>query len=628
MLSASVSSIAPWKNYCQRWNVSRRRLAWAIAIGFVLTIGPHFVVAADRYAVPSANEIKTAQAEIKELFKAELGTAKSSAQLTALAERMLSNMQNEDSSKASDYVLLTQALATAIKGSNIDLSRGIVRKLSDKYEVDEHSLTAQTLKDLGKGPTDPAYHQRLAELALELTLEATRAERIDIATQYVDLVSSIATKLKSSDLAKKAAASRSDLTELKKQSDKYATARKTLQKNAQDAAANGIVGRYELLAHADWQRALPYLAQSDEALIKAAAIVDQQAVQAAELISADDAYKLANEWWDISQKQTVPGLKSAFKQRSGQWYEYAVPNLKALSKTKAEQRLVESEWKSTPDKLSRMPLNENVAGLKASLDAANGMLGPDFAICQTAKLKNAMELTNAFAKRNFRPTRFRPFVTKDGIEVAAIWIKDGFESEVFSGSAEEVTKHVQENSERGFIPVDVAGYVPINGTASQHVLVSAKQPLPKGIEAKVVLDFVSKGEVEALNGMKATPLTFQRFPHPDGKLRSDLVIRVMEPGEWTLRAGPLHWVQEQTTAIKGLPIDVGLVDQPTTGTQYIMAYRKKQQAPYVEGHTDQPANNISEWRKLAAEGARPAAIGVNQMLDGRYETIWLWLRAK
>ncbi len=628
MLSANIQPVAFFNRLRRRIAISRRQLAGALTIGLGLSIGPFNVIAADRLAVPSASELKTAQAEVKELFKSELNSARSSAQLTALAERMLSNVQHEDASKANDYVLLTQALATAVKGSNIELSRDIVRKLSERYEVDDQSLTAQTLKDLSKGPTDSAYHQRLADVALELIIEATRAERIDIATQYVDLVSSLATKLKSADLAKKATAARSDLTELKKQADKYIAARKTLETNANDTAANGIVGRYELLAHSDWQRALPYLAQSDDSLIKAAAISDQQAVQAIEPLAADDAYKLANDWWDISQKQTVPGLKSAFKQRAGQWYEYAAPNLKALAKTKADQRLSESEWKSTPDKLSRMPLNVNLHSLKASLEASHGLLGPDFAICQTAKLKDALDLTNAFAKRNFRPTRFRPFVTKNGVEVAAIWIKDGFEGEVFSGSAAEVTNRVAENSKRGFIPIDVAGYVPIESTESRHVLVSVKQPLPKSVEAKVVLDFLSKGEVEALNTMKAMPLTFQRFPHPDGMLRSDLVVRIMEPGEWTLRAGPLHWVQEQTTAIKGLPIDVGLVDQPKRGTQYIMAYRKKQNVPYFEGHTDQPSKNIAEWQKLATEGARPSAIGVNQMLDGRYETIWLWIKPK
>lgn len=300
---------------------------------------------ADRAPVPTATELKAAQVEIKELFKADLAAAKSGAQLTEVAERMLANLQNEAGSRVNDYVLLTQAQAAAVKASNISLSRSIAGAIAERYEIDEHQLSLQTLKDLGKGPLDPPFHQELADLALQLEAKALQSDRLDIAGQYLDLLSSLATKLKSVELSKRATARRADVAELRKLSDKLPNARAVLEKNATDAAANDVVGRYALLAQRDWKIALPLLMRSSDSQLKPIAERDWNVVSSDASFSGDEAFSLAGEWWDLSQKQTVPGLKAAYKLRAGQWYEFALPELKALSKTKAEQRLAESEWK-------------------------------------------------------------------------------------------------------------------------------------------------------------------------------------------------------------------------------------------------------------------------------------------
>ena len=262
---------------------------------------------AERVAVPSAAELKTAQAEIKELFKSELAAAKSGAQLTEVAERMLANFQDDANSRVNDYVLLTQAQATALKASNISLSLRVVSLLADRFEIDEPPLTLQTLKDLAKGPVDQTFHQQLANLALKNSADALRTDRLEIASQHLELVSSIATKLKSADLSKQASARRVDIAELRKLSEKFSAARKTLEKEATDASANDVVGRYVLLSQRDWKQALPLLAFSNDAALKSIAQSDWKAVNSDSSVSADEAVKLAGEWWELSLKQTVPG---------------------------------------------------------------------------------------------------------------------------------------------------------------------------------------------------------------------------------------------------------------------------------------------------------------------------------
>ena len=193
---------------------------------------------ATKLPVPDASEQKPAMASVKEVFKSELAAAKHSEQMADVAERMLANLQGETSSAVSDYVLLTQAHGLAVKGLRPTLSLRIVQMISDRYDVDPHALTVQTLKDLAKTPTDQEYHQALAAKALSVASEQIAAERFDTAKDCYEVVSSIGLKLKSADLGKKAIAGRTDLTELKKLADKLPMARSALENKADDAPAN------------------------------------------------------------------------------------------------------------------------------------------------------------------------------------------------------------------------------------------------------------------------------------------------------------------------------------------------------------------------------------------------------
>lgn len=618
------------KNTDRRHNLVSVSQIVGAAIAVCLLLGSDNACrSTDRVPVPSASELKAAQSEIKELFKADLGGAKSGAQLTEVAERMLTNVQNEASSRVNDYVLLTQAQATAIKASNISLSLKIVSLLAARYEFDEPQLTLQTLKDLAKGPADQDFHQQLADLALQLGSESQRADRLELAGQYLDLVVSLATRLKSPDLAKQTSARRANLTELKKLSEKLLAARKTLEKNAQDAAANDTVGRYLLLAQSDWMQALPLLALSQDSSLKSVAASDWKAISSDSTLSGDEAFQLAGDWWDQSQKQTQPGLKAAFKLRAGQWYEFALPHLKALTKIKAEQRLAESEWKSNAQLLPLMPLNFQAAQLQATLAGMHGWLGPESVICQSAKFEEALELTKTLAAKRFRPTRFRPYPTPDGLKVAAIWRRDGIEGDVFVGTAEQVLKHDLANRSKGLVPVDVAGYLPPDSQgAVWHVLVSARQVVADGQKISLSLDAEAKGEVERCKEAKVIPLTFQRYLGADNALRTDMVRHRVGVRDWTLRAGPLTWMLGQIKPQTGILTDVGVVIDGGQKAQFISAFQRVEGVTDHEGHSENLAENIPAWTKLAADKASPVAIGVSVTPDGRYQSMWVWHRPK
>ena len=96
---------------------ARRRTSCAVELivllAFIAACGS--CLSADRSPVPSAAELKQLQASVKDAFKADIAAAKSGAQQGALAERMIADVQNDAASANSDYALLTQAQAIAIK---------------------------------------------------------------------------------------------------------------------------------------------------------------------------------------------------------------------------------------------------------------------------------------------------------------------------------------------------------------------------------------------------------------------------------------------------------------------------------------------------------------------------------
>ncbi len=312
--------------------------------------------------VPDVAAQKPAIATVKEVFKSELASAKSSAQFADVADRMLGNLQNEESSAVNDYVLLMQAHGLAVKALHPTLSLRIVQMISDRYDVDQHALTVQTLKDLAKGPTDKDHHKQLAELSFKLSLEHQRADRIEAASQHLELADALARRLKSSDMLKQGAARRAEIAEYKKLVETVAAAEKKLAETPNDPAANETFGRFLILAKSDWNEGLKRLVLASDATLQKLAQQDTALIEAAKPPTADAAAQLADGWWDLAQKQSG-NFKSSVKLRAGQWYAFAAPNLKGLPKAKAEQRVSESGWTNDGDLAVLMPLNRREAFL-------------------------------------------------------------------------------------------------------------------------------------------------------------------------------------------------------------------------------------------------------------------------
>src|SRR5205823_625178 len=61
----------------------------------------------------------------------------------------------------------------------------------------------------------------------------------------------------------------------------------------------------------------------------------------------------------------------------------------------------------------------------AQIEAAGGIVSERFAYCQTLPLDQAAPLAEVLRGAGYRPLRWRPYRAGEGVEVAAVWARDG-----------------------------------------------------------------------------------------------------------------------------------------------------------------------------------------------------------
>ena len=621
VLSEGVTSAGTFLQALRSSAVIRSQICWCVLITW-FCCGTAW--GAVKTPVPDAAEQKLAIVTVKEIFKSELASAKSSAQFADIAERMLGNLQSDESSAVNDYVLLTQAHGLAVKALYPTLSLRIVQMISDKYEVDQHTLTVQTLKDLAKGPTDKDLHKQLAELSFKLSLEHQRADRIEAALQHLELADVLARRLKSSEMLKQATARRAEITEYKKLVAGSAAAAKTLVDAPSDPAANEAIGRFLILAKSDWNEGLTRLVLASDATLQKLAQQDTLLIEAAKPPTAEAAGQLADGWWEFAQKQPVGNFRNAVKLRSGQWYAFAIPNLKGLTKAKAEQRGAESGWTNDLDLAILMPLNRREVVIQKAISVGKGMLGERFAIVQTLPFADFVPLTEALKPRRWRPIRVRPYPTPEGLKVAAIWLYSSVEGQLFDGTTEEVEKHHTDIHANGFTAVDLAGYVDANKQV-RHVLASAKVKWETGTNIDITLHKLIDGTPFKTPVEKGCATqTRQQYYDAEGKLFNDVVWRHPKGSFYIFRGARADWEKEivRVSATQKL-LDVSILAKGK-GNNYTAIFQGFNGFTVTEIHGKTLDENLIEWQKLADAKAHPAGIGVSVTSDGIYHSTSVW----
>jgi Bacterial tandem repeat domain 1 len=104
------------------------------------------------------------------------------------------------------------------------------------------------------------------------------------------------------------------------------------------------------------------------------------------------------------------------------------------------------------------------ASVVSRIESAQGMLSERFGFCQTMALDEFLPAAESLRKSGYRPVRFRPFAAEQVARVAAVWTRDGRPWRISSGlTNDEVRQQDERNKKDRLLPVDVAGYVTVDG---------------------------------------------------------------------------------------------------------------------------------------------------------------------
>lgn len=298
---------------------------------------PPAALASERSPPPAPAAQLEADKLVRELFEKELAAAKKAPEKSALAAKMLEQVNASQDDAAAKFALLKAGLELAVAAGDPELTLKIVDRRSSHFELDARRERVVAIQRLDKSVLTPAARQALATLTPAVLEESVAADDFDAALQLVRIAQEAARDAKNVKLAKLLVDRGKEVSALQQEFALASQATEKLASDPSDAAANTTVGKW-LLRKQD-PAAMKHLAQGSDPSWKAAATKELEAPQE---VAAQAA--LADAWWELGEGVSNESAKHVVLRHAAGWYAKALPNLSGLSKAKAEKRM--SAWQA------------------------------------------------------------------------------------------------------------------------------------------------------------------------------------------------------------------------------------------------------------------------------------------
>lgn len=282
-------------------------------------------------APPAAPDLQAARKRIWARFRGEYDKD-TDADRSALGHKLLKLAVLPQTEDVSRFALLHEIRDLAASGHDKKLALRAAEAIAFFFDVDPVAEKFQALS-AGQWPQDTAQSCReLMDDWLRLSEQAVAVGNFDIAEATATRAIRVARHwgdeqwvMASSNQLNKTRAAREERARLQ-------TAIKILAVHPDDPQANLIVGA-RAAADGSWDKALPMLKRSDDAVVRLAATKDlQDPMEAAAQIA------LAEAWTAAAQRQP-PDVADAFYRRARRWYNSALPLLPEQDRARIRDRL-------------------------------------------------------------------------------------------------------------------------------------------------------------------------------------------------------------------------------------------------------------------------------------------------
>jgi hypothetical protein len=344
----------------------------------------------DKAPVPDAARLKSAEAQVRDVFKPELAKA----DRKALAQDFLRVAGDTNDDPAARYVLLREAASYAAQAGDYNAGVQAIDEVSRRFQVDGVALKLSFLTDAAKSAATPESSRFVAENALYLMQYAEWKENYAVADAAIAAAQAAGKKARDIALYTRIEGKAKELAASKAAADALRKLRDTLAKTPDDPAANLAIGRHECLSKGNWAAGLPCLAKGSDAALK-----DLAAKDLANPADAEGQAAIADAWWDLGDKEGGEAKVRARK-RAADWYAKGLAGLSGLSKSKAEKRIGESRGEDRSPGLVALFSFEEGSGTTSADVSGNGHVATlvGTASWSTGILGGALKLNGAGAR--------------------------------------------------------------------------------------------------------------------------------------------------------------------------------------------------------------------------------------
>jgi hypothetical protein len=281
---------------------------------------------------PDAAAQKAAEAQIRDIFKAEYARH-APADQQALAAKLLQQAVETKDDPVGRFVLLREARDLAAQAGDAATALAAVDRMAAAYAVDALPLKTAALAVAGRILRTPEAATQVAQAYLALAGEAEDADQYEAAAALASKAESAARTGKDAALADEAQSRRKEIEALRTEHNAVKDAEKTLKETPDDPAACLAVGRFVCLAKGDWEKGLPLLARGSDAALQALAEKERAAPATAEQQAA-----LGDGWWDAAAGKSGTA-KARLQARAVHWYEKALPGMAGITKARIASRI-------------------------------------------------------------------------------------------------------------------------------------------------------------------------------------------------------------------------------------------------------------------------------------------------
>lgn len=290
--------------------------------------------------LPSQDEMKSALATVKDVFKEEYKNLKTLDDRKTLVKKLLEQAHDSANTPAMAYALVSEAARLAAETGDVQAVADASLLLSEKFQgenVFPERYRMLKAAESAKTKLAPEALALLAEEYLRFADETIAGEDFNDAVLLAADAGSIGTKIKNKDLAARAADKKKEASDAMAALKAVAASLEKLKANPDDPDANFAVGKYNCFIKGDWELGLQMLAKCSNPDCKTAAELDLAGKDTASILKA------ADKWWDLAESVKDKAMKSGMKARAAQQYSKILPELGGMDKVRVEKRVNATE---------------------------------------------------------------------------------------------------------------------------------------------------------------------------------------------------------------------------------------------------------------------------------------------